>query len=146
MSTWSIRPLHEIEINNFVHAQFLAFVNNPLHDVVFPTPEAATSSIRKGLADAQTQEPGNAIVYLQAVDETSGQLIGGIKYCLYPNEDVTTTSPYAAGIPTPRDAAAEEEEEKGYRRFVMREFLGRRARRTTYPHARECSTRASVHE
>lgn len=132
---WSISELREDEVEEFVKCQFPAFVqaNNTLHPIVHPDPAAAVASHKKAIDDAR-QLPGETdIIYLKAVDNATGQIIGGIKCCYYGSEDVKTTSPYASGICSPPQSASEEER---YRALILNIFLERRIRDLKYPHAR----------
>ena len=140
MAAWSIEPLQLGDLDEFVQCQFLAFVENPLHVVVYPTPPEALETHRKAISDGSKLQPGNQIIYLKAFDNSSGNIVGGIKFCQYAGEDIRTSSPYAAGI-ADKDAGATEEDQ--YRRYVVNEFLGKRVRDIDGPHA--CTFIAKMH-
>lgn len=133
--TWSISELREDEVEDFVKCQFPAFVqaNNTLHPIVHPTPAAAIASHNKAIQESKRLPSGTDIVYLKAVDNATGHIIGGIKCCYYGSEDAKTTSPYASSIRSPSESA---EPEQCYRALILNMFLERRVRDLKYPHAR----------
>ncbi|KAK3045543.1 hypothetical protein LTR09_012886 [Extremus antarcticus] len=134
MATWSIAPLHIEDLDEFVQCQFLAFVGNPLHDVVYPTQPASAEKHRKAINEGSKLQADNEIIYLKAVDIRSGNIVGGIKCCYYVGEDVLTSSPYAAGI---TDVEAKATDNDQYCCYVVNEFLGKRASDIKGQHARK---------
>lgn len=136
---WSISELREDEVEEFVQCQFPAFIqaNNTLHPIVHPTPAAAVASHKKAIQESKKLPSGTDIVYLKAVDNATGQIIGGIKCCYYGSEDIEITSPYASSISKPPSSTDEEER---YRTLILNIFLERRVRDLKYPHARMLSS------
>ena len=150
MSGWTIVPLQQDDLDEFVQCQFVSpwikavhitdaclrfesFVGNTLHDVNHPTQAAAVQAHRKAIEDGAKLQPGSGILYLKAVDHDSGKIVGGIKCCYYTGDDVTLTSPYAAGMPKDDPNASRDEQ---YRSYILNEFLGKRVRDIKGPHAR----------
>ena len=123
MASWSIAPIHLNDLDDFVQCQFLAFVGNPLHDVLFPTQPAAKEAHRKAFSEALESQAGNEILYLKAVDDASGKIIGGIKCCYYAGEDGRSSSPYAAAIPITDPNAIDDEQ---YSAYVLKECFEKR--------------------
>ena len=142
MASWSILPLHLDDVDEFVQCQFLAFVGNPLHDVVYPNRPVAAEAHRKAIDDGSQLPAGNEIVFLKAVDSSSGNIVGGIKYCQYAGEDVRTRSPYASGI---TDAATGATEDDQYVRYVVNEFLGKRVSDIKGQHGRRSTVETHKH-
>lgn len=136
MPVWSIATLNESDIEEFAQCQFAAFVGNNIHDIVYPTPQYSAAAQRKVLAERDRLGRGNQVVYLKAVDDKTGQLVGGIKVYYYGSEDANTKPPYPPGKPVDEEELSDEEQ---YQRFVLGEFLGRRRRMIGYPHACEPS-------
>lgn len=131
--SWTISTLQNTDLEDFVQSQFIAFEGNTLHDVVFPTRPAAADAYNKIFREQPQLPPGHEIHLLKAVDNASGQIIGGIKTCYYASEDIKTASPYEAGL---MDVTAAAEEDERYRRTVLNAFLGKRIADIRYPHAR----------
>ena len=140
MSNWSIAELKESDVEEFVQCQFHAFVGNSLHDVVYPKPEAAVDATRTAMTERARLQHGNEVVFLKAVDDASGQIVGGIKCCFYGNGEVRSTSPYASSLPAMDDGLSGEER---YRPWVLRRFLGRRVKDIGHPHACKAGRRLS---
>ena len=134
MASWTIAPLHLDDLDEFAQCQCLAFVGNPLHDVVYPTPQAAIDTHRKAIETGSILQAENEIVYLKAVDDSSGKIVGGIKFCIYAGEDIRGSSPYAAGI---TDVEAQASDGDQYPTYVVNEFLGKRVRDIKGQHARK---------
>lgn len=132
MASYSIARLNDSDIEDFVRSQFLAFVGNNLHDIVYPTPQNSIDAQRKVLSTMDQLPKGTEIVYLKAVDDATGQIIGGIKVCYYESEDVRTTSPYPAGKSSMEEGLSDEAQ---YQRYVLGNFLERRRKGSMYPHA-----------
>lgn len=132
MANWTIAPVQVDHLDEFVRCQFLAFVENPLHDVVYPTQLAAVETHWKAIAGAPSLQPGNEVVYLKAVDNSSGNIVGGIKFVIYAAEDLITSSPHAAGI---SDIEPQTSDEDQYRTYVLNELLGKRVRDLKGHHA-----------
>lgn len=133
MASWTIAPLHVEDLEEFVECQFLAFVENPLHDVVYPTQQEAVETHRKAIEDSSKLPSGNEILYLKAVDNQSGQIIGGIKFCVYAADGVRIKTPHDGGI---TDIDPQTSDEAQYRTYVLNEFLGKRVRDIEGQHAR----------
>lgn len=140
MASWTIEPVQPNDLEEYVQCQFVAFVGNPLHDVVYPTQPTAVETHLKAVEDGSKLQAGNEIVYLKAVDKASGKIVGGIKFCIYAGEDVRSNSPYAAGI---SDVEAQPTEEDKYRVYVLNEFLGKRVRDIKGQHARKFFARST---
>lgn len=134
MATFQIQPLVPEDVVDFVECQFEAFVGNSLHDVVFPDQHSAVKSHQDAIDGRKHLEAGNDIVYLKAVDNQAGKLVGGIKCLFYGGQEVAYRSPYAASRPC-LDAKAPHDEQ--YRRYVTDTFLARRVRHIKGQHARE---------
>ena len=132
MANWTITPAQVDDLDEFVKCQFLAFVENPLHDVVYPTKPAAVETHRKAIEGASSLQAGNEVVYLKAIDNSYGHIVGGIKIVMYAGQDVLTSSPHAAGI---TDVEAQTSDEDQYRTYVLNEFLGKRVRDLKGQHA-----------
>ena len=139
MPDWSISPVSADDIDDFVECEFVAFVGNTLHDIVYPSHEAAVKAHRKNLEEGLKLPPGNETVYLKAVDNDTSKIVGGIKFLIYGNEDVRTNSPYAAAISELDSSASDVEQYRGY---IINEFLGKRVRDIQGQHARKSLAKA----
>lgn len=133
MPDWSVQPLRQEDIDEFVQCQFVSFVGNTLHEIVFPTPEAAREAHHKAMTDHSKLHSGDEIYYFKAVDDAAGKIVGGIKFSVYGSKEVLHESPHAAGLPTSSEKDTEDDE---YAHYILNSFLGRRIRDIKGHHAR----------
>jgi hypothetical protein len=100
--------------------QYKAFVGtgNPLHDTLFPPASNPTEAdFAKGTARhraALAAEPNN-VVFIKVVDDETGAMAGGAKWCFYDKD---------AGRPERAQVDWVEREDQEFAQRVMDEFYG----------------------
>ena len=119
-SSWQIIPVSEVDLGEFTRMQYKAFVGtgNPLHDTLFPPgSNPLPADFAKGTARhraALAAEPNN-VVYIKVVDDETGEMAGGAKWCFYDKD---------AGRPERVQVDWVEPEEQEFAQRVMDEFHG----------------------
>ena len=117
---WQTTPVLEADLEAFTRMQYKAFVGtgNPLHDTLFPPASDPTpADFAKGASRhraALAAEPNN-VVFIQVVDEKTGEMAGGAKWCFYDQD---------AGRPERVEVDWVEPEEQEFTQRVMDEFHG----------------------
>ena len=133
----------------FTKAQFSAFVNNPLHDIVYPggcpvppasALDAVVSRHAQALTEATNDPTGPAKVeFVKAVDDATGVVAGGAKWMFYARD---AERPEKIGVDWIQEQEGiggdgEGSEYKRYAQKIMDEFHGRRVERMGGSHACE---------
>jgi hypothetical protein len=123
-SSWHITPVGDADLDEFTRLQYKAFIGtgNPLHDTLFPpASNPSEADFARGTARhraALAAEPNNA-VFIKVVDEGTGAMAGGAKWCFYERE---------AARPEKATVDWAEPEEHEFAQRVMDELHGRRPR------------------
>jgi hypothetical protein len=87
--SWHITPVGDADLDEFTRLQCKAFIGtgNPLHDTLFPpASDPSEADFARGTARhraALAAEPNNA-VFVKVVDEGTGAMAGGAKWCFSP--------------------------------------------------------------
>ncbi|KAK4551888.1 hypothetical protein LTR86_010789 [Recurvomyces mirabilis] len=123
MSKYTVSEASLSDLPAFTACQFRAFANGPLHAVIFPNPIDAKERHTKAIVD-----DGDEVVLLKATDDSTGDIVGGIKWCFYRRGyDYATdnTRPSLESYSTENGA---------YRQDVLNAIVQKRVEMVTGPH------------
>ena len=134
MVQWTIDELSVKRVPEFVQRQFETFAGNPLHEVAYPTHEAAENVHIQAIQTEVNSQSGTRALYLAAVSQESGSIVGGVICRYYEAEDSSSSSPHAGAI---KNAAGSVTADDHYRQYVMNEVFRKRVSEIKGKHASE---------